>query len=134
MRRILILTCLTFLPFAVQGDEGGWYFLPKEGRCTPLIEMYKTFPELKGATTPDAVFRLLKQRAPDAKLQRFLDMVEENKRKGAPPPNAEEMEIFRQIGDSAAFILSAESTGFEALILNENTCKRVQSAIDSSPA
>ncbi len=134
MRRILILTCLTVLPFTAQGQEGAWYFLPKEGHCTPLADMYKTFPEVKGATTPDDVFRLLKQRAPDAKLQRFLDMVEENRKNGAPPPTTEEMEIFKQIGDSAAFILSAESASFEALILMENTCKRVQSAIDSSPA
>lgn len=134
MHRTLIAISLALLPFAAHAEDGSWYILPKEGRCTPLAEMYKTFPEVKGATTPDDMLRLLKQRAPDAKLQRFLDMVEENRKNGTAPPTAEDMEIFKQIGDSAAFILSAESTGFEALILMENTCKRVQTAIDNSPA
>ncbi len=133
MRRALVLIGLFLSPFAVQGQDM-WYFLPKAGHCTPLADMYKTFPQVKGGTTPDEVFRLFKSRAPDAKMQRFLDMVEENRKNGAPPPTAEEMEVFKQIGTSDAFILTVESNGFEALILNENTCKRVQAAVDASPA
>lgn len=128
--RILTVFFLALLPLCAHGKETTWNFVSNRGQCMPLAELNKTIPEAEGATNPDELLRLVKQRYPDARLLPLMDAVAEtDKEEGRPSMNERAQKFWKSVDVANVFSLSVKSKHIELGVMPEEVCKRMQSEL-----
>ena len=104
------------------GPSTQWMALNREDGCVPLAELQADRPELAHAHDPQALFKALKRRHPDTKIQPFATYLRQAP-DGTPGPGEQ---LMRQaITPRNAFIIRSDAQQLELIVFTQQLCKRL---------
>ena len=122
----LVAITLSATTFSSHAEEV-WYGLNIHGSSCVEISPPKgsRLAYLNGARTPRELYDRLKERASDAKLQPFIEVIRAEQ-KPNKPADPKEVEFLQNFSESNAYLISSKSLGVELPIVESAVCQRLK--------